>query len=35
MTKAIFIHETGGPGVLKWEDFEPGEPGAGEVSDSP
>ena len=31
MTKAIFIHETGEPGVLKWEDFEPGEPGAGEA----
>ena len=31
MTKAIFIHETGGPEVLKWEDFEPGKPKAGEV----
>ncbi len=31
MTKAIFIHETGGPEVLKWEDFDPGNPGPGEV----
>jgi NADPH2:quinone reductase len=31
MTKAIRIHETGGPEVLKWEDIEVGEPGAGEV----
>lgn len=31
MTKAIRIHEHGGPGVLKWEDVEVGEPGPGEV----
>lgn len=31
MGKAIIIHETGGPEVMKWEDFEPGRPGAGEV----
>ncbi len=31
MTKAIRIHEYGGPGVLTWEDVEVGAPGAGEV----
>ena len=31
MTKAIKIHEHGGPEVLKWEDVEVGEPGPGEV----
>ena len=31
MTKAIRMHETGGPEVLKWEDFDPGKPGPGEV----
>ena len=31
MTKAIRIHEHGGPEVLKWEDVEGGEPGPGEV----
>ena len=31
MTKAIRIHETGGPEVLTWEDVESGEPGPGEV----
>ena len=31
MTKAIRIHETGGPEVLTWEDVEVGEPGDGEV----
>ena len=31
MTKAIRIHQTGGPEVLKWEDIEVGEPGPGEV----
>ena len=31
MTKAIRIHQTGGPEVLKWEDIEVGEPGAGQV----
>ena len=29
--KAIRIHETGGPDVMKWEDVEVGEPQAGEV----
>ena len=31
MTKAIRIHEHGGPEVLKWEDVEVGEPGPAEV----
>ena len=31
MTKAMRIHETGGPEVLTWEDIESGEPGPGEV----
>ncbi len=31
MGKAIRIYETGGPEVMKWEDFDPGKPGAGEV----
>ncbi|MDX1512966.1 MAG: quinone oxidoreductase [Gammaproteobacteria bacterium] len=31
MTKAIRIHQTGGPEVLKWEDVEVGEPGEGEI----
>jgi NADPH:quinone reductase len=31
MTKAIRFHETGGPEVLKWEDVEPGAPGAGQI----
>jgi NADPH2:quinone reductase len=31
MTKAIRIHASGGPEVLKWEDIEVGEPGPGQV----
>lgn len=31
MTKAIRIHQNGGPEVLKWEDVEVGEPGEGEI----
>ena len=31
MTKAIRIHETGGPEVLTWEDVARGAPGLGEV----
>ena len=31
MSKAYRFHETGGPEVLKWEDFDPGPPGPGEV----
>lgn len=31
MSKAIRIHETGGPEVLRWEDVETGSPGAGQV----
>ena len=31
MSKAIRIHETGGPEVLRWEDVEVGSPGPGQV----
>ena len=31
MTKAIVIHQTGGPEVLQWEDFDPGAPKPGEA----
>ncbi len=31
MVKAIRIHETGGPEVLRWEDVEVGAPGPGEI----
>lgn len=31
MPKAIRIHQYGGPEVLKWEDFDPGQPGPGEA----
>jgi NADPH2:quinone reductase len=31
MSKAIRIHATGGPEVLKWEDLEVGEPGEGQA----
>ena len=31
MTHAIQIHETGGPEVMKWEEVDVGEPGAGEA----
>ncbi|HUN25802.1 MAG TPA: zinc-dependent alcohol dehydrogenase family protein [Steroidobacteraceae bacterium] len=31
MTRVVRIHETGGPEVLKLEDLEVGQPGAGEV----
>ncbi len=31
MTKAIRIHETGGPKVLRWEDIDVGSPGPGQV----
>jgi NADPH2:quinone reductase len=31
MTKAIRIHETGGPDVLKWQEVELGKPAEGEV----
>ena len=31
MTKAIRIHQYGGPEALRWEDVEVGEPGAGEA----
>lgn len=31
MTKAIRIHETGGPEVLRWEEVEVGQPGPGQA----
>jgi NADPH2:quinone reductase len=31
MGKAIRMYETGGPEVLLWENFDPGQPGQGEV----
>ena len=31
MTKAIRIHESGGPEVLRYEDVEVGDPGPGEL----
>jgi len=31
MAKAIIISTTGGPEVLKWQEFDPGQPGPGEV----
>jgi NADPH:quinone reductase-like Zn-dependent oxidoreductase len=31
MAKALVIHETGGPDVMRWEDVEIGEPARGEV----
>lgn len=32
MSKAIRLHQTGGPEVLRWEDVVDGEPGRGEVA---
>ncbi len=31
MPKAIKIYETGGPEVMRWEDYDPGQPAAGEA----
>ena len=31
MPKAIRMHEDGGPEVLRWEEYDPGQPGPGEV----
>ena len=31
MSKAIRIYETGGPDVMRWESYDPGAPGSGEV----
>lgn len=31
MTKAIQVHQTGGPEVLKWEEIHVGDPGLGQV----
>jgi len=32
VTHAIRVHETGGPDVLRWEEVEVGDPGAGQVT---
>ena len=32
MTHAIRVHETGGPDVLRWEEVEVGDPGAGQIT---
>jgi NADPH:quinone reductase len=31
MSKAIVVNRTGGPEVLRWVDYDPGQPGPGEV----
>lgn len=31
MPKAIIMHETGGPEVFQWQEFDPGAPGPGEA----
>ncbi|MCP3955211.1 MAG: alcohol dehydrogenase catalytic domain-containing protein, partial [Desulfobacterales bacterium] len=31
MSYAVKIYETGGPEVLRWEPYDPGEPGPGEA----
>src|SRR6266566_4056931 len=31
MPKAIRIASTGGPEVLRWEEYDPGQPGSGQV----
>ena len=31
MSKAIRIYETGGPDLLRWEEYDPGQPAAGEA----
>src|SRR5208282_4789884 len=31
MSKAIRMHQTGGPEVLSWEDYDPGKPAKGEA----
>ena len=31
MTRAIRIHETGGPETMRWEEIEVGDPGPGQV----
>lgn len=31
MVNAVFVHQTGGPEVLKYEEYHPGHPGPGEV----
>jgi len=32
VTHAIRVHETGGPDVLRWEEVEVGDPGAGQIT---
>ena len=31
MVKAVIMHETGGPEVLRWETYDPGQPKTGEI----
>ncbi|PLX53223.1 MAG: quinone oxidoreductase, partial [Desulfobacteraceae bacterium] len=31
MAKAVIMHETGGPEVLRWEAYDPGQPRPGEI----
>ena len=31
MSKAMRIYETGGPDVMRWEDFDPGQAAAGQA----
>ncbi len=31
MSKAIIVNKTGGPEVLSFEDYDPGQPGKGEI----
>jgi len=31
MSKAVSIHATGGPALMRWEEYDPGTPGPGEV----
>ncbi len=31
MIKAVIMHETGGPEVLRWDEYDPGQPKTGEI----
>lgn len=31
MVKAVIMHETGGPEVLRWDEYDPGQPKPGEI----
>jgi NADPH2:quinone reductase len=31
MVNAVIMHETGGPEVLRWETYDPGQPKTGEI----